>query len=240
MIWCLHGAVGQAADWDDFSKAMAAQGKACRAVDLWRFLECEGISLEKWAQVFNSEVKAAGEEENVLVGYSMGGRLALQALLAEPGLWQRAVIVSAHSGLLDERAKLERMADDAEWAGLALTGQWSSFLQKWDAQGVLQGSPPKDPDPRIRLVNRRRAIARSFMEWSLGKQADLAARLGEVSCPTLWLTGREDRKFSELAQRVTQLLENGQHAEFDCGHRLPWEKPAQFFEAVEEFLAADS
>ena len=53
MIWCLHGAVGQAADWDEFSKAMAAKGKTCRGVELWRFLECEGILLAKSGPQFS-------------------------------------------------------------------------------------------------------------------------------------------------------------------------------------------
>ena len=79
MIWFLHGAVGQAGDWDDFSKQLAAEGKTSRAVDLWRFLECEGMSISDWAEAFNAEVEAVGEEENILVGYSMGGRLALHA-----------------------------------------------------------------------------------------------------------------------------------------------------------------
>ena len=57
--------------------------------------------------------------------------------------------------------------------GLALTSDWKQLLEKWDSQGVLQGRDAENPDPRMRLVNRRRAIARSFMEWTLGKQANL-------------------------------------------------------------------
>lgn len=239
MIWCLHGAVGQAADWNEFSRSLAAQNKVSRAVEVWRFLECEGLSLTEWAAAFNAEVRAAGEKENILVGYSMGGRLALHALLQAPELWQKAIIVSAHPGLTEEREKLERMADDAGWAGQALTADWSQFLAKWDAQGVLQGAPAPDPDPRIKLVNRRRAIARSFMEWSLGKQADLSARFSEISCPVLWLTGSRDLKFTQLAQQVVPLFRNGSHELLETGHRLPWEDSTAFFNSVEVFLNRD-
>ena len=119
-----------------------------------------------------------------MVAYSMGGRLALHALLDDPELWTKAVIASAHPGLLDERDKLERVASDAEWAGLALTSDCGQFLQRWDAQSVLQEQASEQPDPRMRLVNRRRAIARSFMEWSLGKQENLRERFSEVRCPS--------------------------------------------------------
>ena len=38
--WCLHGAVGMAADWRGFAKNLAAAAIGSRAVDLWRFLDC--------------------------------------------------------------------------------------------------------------------------------------------------------------------------------------------------------
>ena len=237
MIWCLHGALGQAGDWNSFSQEMAADGRTCRGVELWRFLECEGIGLVDWAAAFNAEVRAAGEKENFLVGYSMGGRLALHALLDDPDLWTKALIVSAHPGLLEEREKLERMAGDAEWAGLALTSDWTQFLQKWDAQAVLQGRESESPDPRIRLVNRRRAIARSFMEWSLGKQENLRARFSEVTCPVLWLTGERDEKFGALAREAVPLLAQGRHEVMPAvGHRLPWEAAASFAKLAGDFL----
>lgn len=236
MIWCLHGAVGQAGDWDLFSQEFGKKGKACRAVELWRFLECEGMSLTEWAAAFNAEVAAAGEKENTLVGYSLGGRLALHALLDAPDLWAQAVIISAHPGLLDERAKLDRMASDAEWAGRALTSDWSQFLKSWDAQGVLRGASAKTPDPRMRLVNRRRALARSFMEWSLGKQENLSERLAEIRCPLLWVTGKQDDKFTLLAREAVALLAKGSHCEIESGHRVPWEAASDFAEKVAGFL----
>ena len=237
MIWCLHGAVGQAADWSPLTQALAAKGQTCRAVDLWRFLECEGISLRKWAAVFNAEVAAAGEEENILLGYSMGGRLALHALLDNPSLWNKSLIISAHPGLQDERAKLERMADDAEWAGKALTTDWNTFLQSWDQQGVLQGREPQKPDPRSKLINRRRAIARSFMEWTLGKQDDLRSPLTKLDTPLLWLTGERDRKFTQLAQELIPSLPRARHLALpEVGHRVPWEAPNELLEQLNEFL----
>ncbi len=242
MIWCLHGAVGQASDWDSFSSAMASKGISCRAVELWRFLECEALSLEAWAESFNLEVKAAENEQNILVGYSMGGRLALHALLEDSELWDRVVIVSAHPGLVTDSERLERMARDAEWAGLALTAEWSAFLNRWDRQEVLlevdlnKGMESQRPS-RSKLVNRRRAIARSFMEWSLGKQGDLRASLDKVLCPLLWISGEKDEKFSLLAKDVVSLIENGEHLVIpNSGHRVPWEVPEEFEQAVLSFI----
>ena len=34
-LWCLHGAVGLASDWDDFKSGMESGGHQVYAIDLW-------------------------------------------------------------------------------------------------------------------------------------------------------------------------------------------------------------
>ena len=126
--WCLHGAVGMAADWRGFAKNLAASGIGSRAVDLWRFLDCGPMSLAEFAKALNAE--AGGEvfrgSGRALAGYSMGGRLALHALLESGHPWQAAVIVSGHPGLESDRS-VRRSADTA-WA--------TAIHDEFDAQGV--------------------------------------------------------------------------------------------------------
>ena len=109
MIWCLHGAVGMAEDWKDFAAEWGRRGETVRRVDLYRFVDCEPMELAAFGKAFSEEVRAGGEPgNNVLVGYSMGGRLALHALLeaAGEGVFSKAVIVSAHAGLSGERERV--------------------------------------------------------------------------------------------------------------------------------------
>lgn len=227
-IWCLHGAVGMAEDW----KGFAVPGWAVKRVDLWRFLDCCPMALAEFAAALNEEA-AAGEGRRVLLGYSMGGRLALHALLAG-GPWDAGVIVSAHPGLENEQARVERMAADAAWAGRALTGDWRDFLRRWESQDVLAGA---EMEGRDGLDPRRQAVARSFMDWSLGVQLPLWGSLGEVKRPLLWVAGERDEKFKALAKRAVGLLPEaeGWIAE-SAGHRVPWEVPEAFAGKVGEFL----
>ena len=46
--WCLHGAVGMAADFRSFAKSLAAEKTGSRAVDLWRFLECQPMPIAEF------------------------------------------------------------------------------------------------------------------------------------------------------------------------------------------------
>ncbi|MDB6080594.1 MAG: hypothetical protein JWO82_4341 [Akkermansiaceae bacterium] len=231
-LWCLHGAVGAAADWRGF----AVPGWAVQRVDLWRFLDCCPMSLPEFGQALNEEARAAGagEGKQVLVGYSMGARLALHALLAG-GPWDAAVLVGPHPGLEDPAERAARRAADAEWAARALSGDWDDFLAAWNAQPVLASSATL-PERSV-LKIRRQAIARSFMDWSLGAQEPLWDRLGEVKCPVLWVTGEADPKFQALASRAVPLLPNVESwSAPGSGHRVPWQAASAFAARVGEFL----
>lgn len=233
MIWALHGAVGSVLDWREFADSVSKQGQQLRRIDLWKFLECCPMPLENFGASLASEIVRV-DPEPVLVGYSMGGRLALHALLAQPVLWKAAIIVSAHPGLSDELERVERRAKDAEWSALALKGEWSEFIQKWQSQTVLKGVEMPE---RSSLKNRRVAISRSFVDWSLGVQSDLRSRLSEITCPVLWLTGEHDMKFTSLAREAVPKLPNFEHRTIaQSGHRLPWEIPHFFSKVCCEFL----
>jgi len=234
MIWALHGAVGMAADWREFAAAMPSHLGGVRRLDLWRFLDCCPMSLDECGRALAEEIKRI-DPEPTLIGYSMGGRLALHAMLNQPGLWKSAVIISAHPGLKNESDRVERREKDAEWSALALKGDWADFIAKWNAQGVLGGGLEM-PD-RIKLKERRVSVARSFVDWSLGTQGDLTADLARITCPTLWLTGERDAKFTQLAELAVPQLQYGKHEVIPgCGHRVPWEQPDAFQGTCAEFL----
>jgi 2-succinyl-6-hydroxy-2,4-cyclohexadiene-1-carboxylate synthase len=234
MIWALHGAVGMAADWREYAASLPSELGGVRRLDLWRFLDCCPMPLEKFGDTLAGEITHV-DPAPVLVGYSMGGRLALHALIARPDLWKAAIIISAHPGLSDEAERSERREKDAEWSALALKGGWSEFLQRWEAQSVIGGAgemPDRNP-----LKGRRASIARSFIDWSLGAQADLSKGLKGVTCPVLWLTGERDGKFTEIAKGVVPDIPKAEHVIIpDCGHRVPWEKPREFSAACRDFL----
>ena len=237
-IWCLHGAVGSAADWHPFRDRWQSAGYDFRAVDLWRFLDCCPRSMVDTAIALNAEV-ASYTGTNLLVGYSMGGRMGLQALLAENSPWDAAVIIAAHPGLESEREKSERRKSDAEWSALCHRGDWAEFLQKWQGQAILR--QPSDAViagmDREPLIQRRKEISRSFVSWSLGAQENFWPRLPEIEVPVLWLTGRDDDKFTRLAQRACGLLPDARHLIVPAaGHRVPWQQPELFAEAVLKFF----
>jgi 2-succinyl-6-hydroxy-2,4-cyclohexadiene-1-carboxylate synthase len=237
--WCLHGAVGVASDWRGLAKRLAAAAIGTRAVDLWRFLECAPLTLPEFGKALNAD--AGGEvfrgSGRALLGYSMGGRMALHALLEANQPWQAAVLVSAHPGLESAAERSARLAADAAWATQAFAGDWQQFLNAWNAQPLLGTTAIREAPAARALVTRRREVARSFVDWSLGGQAPLWERLAEINIPVLWVAGANDGKFLALAERAAGLSPRARLAVAPaCGHRVPWENEAWLAETTAHFL----
>ncbi|MCF6313342.1 MAG: alpha/beta fold hydrolase [Verrucomicrobiales bacterium] len=211
MIYALHGMLGDARDWQGL-------GIGVRAVDLWRQLEL-GADLEAWGRNFNEQVVGEGHD---LVGYSMGGRLALHALLDRPRAWRSLVVLSTHPGLSDLRQRELRLKEDRAWAVLARSLPWADFLQKWNAQAVLKSVEPSAG--QMDLQDRRERVARAFECWSLGRQEDLRGALAGCCTPVLWITGELDEKFTQLVAEVVSGNHFFEHQVIaGAGHRLLFE-----------------
>ena len=237
--WCLHGAVGVAADWRGIAKRLAAATISSRAVDLWRFLDDAPLPRGAFGKALNTD--AGGEvfrgSGRALLGYSLGARLALHALL-EPGHpWQAAVLVSAHPGLEAAAERSARLEADSAWAARAFGGDWQEFLDAWNAQPLLGQTVIRDASASRSLVTRRREVARSFMDWSLGAQQPLWQRLAQITIPVLWVAGERDEKFLALAQRAAALSPHARLAVATAsGHRVPWENDAWLADTTARFL----
>lgn len=237
--WCLHGAVGLQSDFRPFSQRMAEAKYSTRAVDLWRFLACDPMPLNQFGPALNAD--ASGNvfrgKSRALLGYSMGGRLALHSLLEKNHPWQAAIIIGAHPGLEDPAERDARLSTDAEWATKALLGSWEEFTTAWNAQAILASTTIHSAQDINRLALRRREIARSFVDWSLGAQKPLWDELPKIDIPVLWVVGEKDEKFRALAERATQLLPQAKLAIAPhAGHRVPWEATDWLTQTVSSFL----
>ncbi len=225
MIHCLHGSVGHFSNWDLLEESL---GEDIVSHDLWQLFKKKTPSLAQAAHAINAQAS----QGDILLGYSMGGRVALHALINEPKKWRAAIIISAHPGLNEGHS--ERLAQDKQWSHLA-TSDWHEFLQKWNSQSIL---PKVTRGLELAPASDQSAVAKSFRHWSLAKQNDLRPLVPKITCPLLWITGEKDQKFTNLAQDCIPLLPNATHFTIsNCGHRVPWEAPQAFTQTVQDFLA---
>lgn len=237
--WCLHGSAGLYSDWKSVRGGLAEMGVVTRAVDLWRFLQCQAMDYRAFGAALNAEANAlpAVVGPRVLVGYSMGGRLALHGILDEASEWDAAVIISAHPGLVSEEERMARRAADAVWAARAMKDEWSDFMEAWNQQPVLRGAKVRGEGEDFLLKNRRVEIARSFIEWSLGMQRPLWERLSEIQIPVLWVVGERDENYLQMGKEAVKKIPRGElWVAPGAGHRVPWEAEIEFLAVLSGFI----
>jgi len=229
MIWALHGNLGHPSDWQGIREAMPEATFV--TPNLW---EGAIVPFGEWAKRLNEEVR--GDPCPVILGYSLGARLAMHAILEPVNPWKAAIFLSAHPGLEQTGERSFRTTADRQWAELLREGHCENFLEGWNAQGPLEGEPISGEQSAV-LTSYPEAIAKGFDVWSLGNQEDLRAALASSPVPQLWVAGAEDRKFSAIMRQAAAGNPSATYAEIEgSGHRVPLRNPAGLAECVRRFL----
>lgn len=178
----------------------------------------------------------------VLMGYSMGGRLALHFAAAFPERVAALVLVGASPGLEDAEARADRVSADASLAERIEADGVPAFVERWSKLPII-ASQSRIAQPylremrRRRLENRSHGLANSLRGVGTGALPSLWDALPELNIPTLLLTGEEDQKFHGIAQRMAVLLPNARHTMIPgAGHCAHLERPEEAAAALSDFL----
>jgi 2-succinyl-6-hydroxy-2,4-cyclohexadiene-1-carboxylate synthase len=108
VVFC-HGFTQTSASWKPIAAQVAMLGHEAVVVDLPGHGGSSGVraDLRRTADMVTSMVGRAS-----YVGYSMGGRLCLQAALLYPGVVRRLALIGANPGIVDDRERATRITDD--------------------------------------------------------------------------------------------------------------------------------
>ena len=175
----------------------------------------------------------------VLVGYSMGARIALHAILAEPDCASAVVLVSGTAGIADDAARSTRRAADAALAARILELGTGPFIEEWLAQPMFAGLPRSDADRALRATNRPESLARSVLRLGQGVQEPLWDRLGRIARPVTVIAGSDDPRYAEEAVRIAAVVQRGSSTVIaGAGHAVHVQEPAAVASAVRAAIAA--
>lgn len=211
-LYALHGMLGLPSDWHPFFPHAECP-----------FLfEKRPLPFHKWATAFNESVDPS--EDNILIGYSLGGRLALQALLHSPSLWCGAILIS--TGLKSQPGRLD---DDRAWASKFETMPWEDLMKLWNGQKIFQHT--FTPCRNEGDFNRSH-LAGALLEWSIGLQGDLLNQLKHLSVPLLWIYGERDPNFLKIPPSPLSKMTLCP----DAGHRLQWDNSSFFKQTANTFI----
>lgn len=216
----LHGFFGLPTDWDFLESEF-------QKIDLYSY---DYKDLRQFAKEFNQSFK---NQQSTVIGYSLGGRLALHALIDNPSLWKSAIIVSAHPGLSNDHEKEMRLKDDIKWSERILSDDWFSLMNDWNSRSIFG----KNRDLLLRNEQDydRQKLADLLVRTSLGIQDDLKEAISELPMPIYWVVGQQDQKYVQVIQPLK--FKNPLSKVIivpNAAHRVPWEQPDIFGKIVEE------
>lgn len=239
IVLFLHGFLGSGAD---FAPVISQLSNRCLTIDLpghgeTRFTEEYTMSNTAIA-IVNSLNELQIDQAN-LVGYSMGGRLALYLALNYPNRFPKAAIESGSPGLKTEREQSDRIQRDRELAN-RLETDFDQFLIDWYNQPLFRSfkeHPQFEQMLKMRSCNDPIALARSLREMGTGMQPSLWEKLQSHHNPLLLIVGECDRKFVAINQEMAWLCETAEFAIAPkAGHSVHFEKLDWFVDRIKSFF----
>ena len=191
---------------------------------------------DDWTKDFCDRAELAiNGEKSILLGYSLGGRLALHACIHRPDLWQGVVVVGADPGLGSSEEKNQQFTRDRNWADRLKKEPLEQLVREWDEQPVfcgIENSAPRNLEELDPIQ-----LSQQFEVFSKGLQQNLVPALSELKTPpVLFLAGEKDKKYQQIGDELAELcpVVKSQWVE-DSGHRVPWENPESFSRILIDF-----
>lgn len=255
----LHGFAQSADSWNDVAVSFKAQ-HAVYALDLighghsdkpvdssFYTLEAQGAAL----RAFLRQVTDETGRRPCVVGYSMGGRVALSALAADVLEFTRVacalVLESAGVGFKTDEERLRATEQDILRARCLRTGGIETFMEEWERLPLFATQQNLTCEIRARvrrdrLANSAEALALTFEQAGqhvmpfrkeIFNALSAFERLGST---TLYLVGALDDAYRHLSESLALLQGVSVKVTANAGHNIHLEAPDLFVATIENFL----
>ena len=234
----LHGFTGSLATWDMLSEQLSTHFTVYR-LDLMghgKTSPASGQRMRLTQQVKDLETLLATRSEPwIVLGYSMGGRIALMLSVISERV-ARTIAVSTTPGIETATERKARRTSDRVLAARLEKDGLEAFIDYWETLGLFtpQDQLPEDQRKQLRQERLNQTVA--------GLSASLRAQ-GTGSMPPLWaclpkeidwIVGEKDEKFRQIASRAASLEKI--HVISHASHAPHIDQPQKFVTMVKNLL----
>jgi 2-succinyl-6-hydroxy-2,4-cyclohexadiene-1-carboxylate synthase len=231
VVTLLHGFTLAGASWDELVAKMPARWK-------WLAPDLRGHGSAQTSPATMDDCAAdlvtlwnhLGIERSHVVGYSMGGRLALHVAVRLPERTRSLLTIGAHAGLDEDARAKRRLADEALADRIERDGV-ESFVQRWESRPMFAGIRRRGPDfaawlHQLRLGNKAGGLAASLRGMGAGAMEPLWDELDEIDLPCTFVAGEDDVPFMHAAARLRKAVDRSRmRSVSDSGHSVQFERP---------------
>src|SRR3954451_24367061 len=217
----LHGFTQTRQSWRRTARALAARYRA-----IVPDLPGHGQAASRTASFDACAAYVRALAPATLVGYSMGGRIALHAALQVPV--ERLILVGASPGIKDLAERAQRKQAHEALADRIETLTIEAFAPEWGSQPLFAGQPERVRAAAYadRLRNTPHGLAAALRGLGTGVMEPLWDRLPELDLPVTLIVGERDEKFRAIAERMRERLPRAELTIVPgAGHAAQLERP---------------
>lgn len=239
----LHGFLGSSQDWQPVIDRLKDRYR-CLAIDLpghGRSIHLSPASYT-FPVLVNEMLTLAWPAQIILIGYSMGGRVALALAAQAPQRFKAVFIESASLGLANLVEKTQRLHHDRLLAQKLLQDGLENFLTFWYNQPLFT-SLKKRLESNSDFLNKRRSgqaaeLAKALEGLSVGNQEDLRERIHAFQGPMAYLAGKLDSKYVREGESLQSRHSSCTFFPVEgVGHNIHEEDLDSYFHILESFLS---
>ncbi len=170
---------------------------------------------------------ASAMQHGILIGYSMGARMALHVALQHPHMVSQLILISGTPGLATQADRTARLQSDNELADHIEKIGTSTFIDEWLALPIFSGLSEQTNQRNDRIRNTAQGLADSLRFAGTGTQEPQWQNLHQLSMPVHLIVGELDNKFTTIAKDMQPLLQSSEMKVVpNVGHTVHLEDPA--------------
>lgn len=236
----LHGFTGAASNWGPFISSWSQRFKVIRVDLIGHGVTDAPTDTKRYSMMqavcdMVSVLDKLSIEKASILGYSMGGRLALATAVRYPERINALLLESSSPGLRTEQERRDRVQRDEALANCIEQDGVGSFIDRWEKLPLFATQREQDRDilRHQRMKNNPTGLAGSLRGMGTGAQESLWGALLSLHLPVRLVAGALDDKFCGIAGEMDHALPNSQVITVpDAGHAVHVEKPRSFDKIV--------
>lgn len=243
----LHGFTGAADTWAGLTATLTADytviapdlighGRSDAPADVERY------RMPRAAADLVALLRQLGHERAAWIGYSLGGRTALQVVADHPDAVEVLILEGASPGIADDEERAARVRSDEAMAERIERNGVEAFIDTWEQVPLFASQLTLPAETRAairatRTANTATGLANSLRGMGAGAQDPVLDRLAAIDMPTLLIAGELDTKYVGIAGDMARTMPDAtMHAIEGAGHAAHLERPAAFQRPLLEFL----
>ena len=244
LIILMHGFMGSGAIFEQLSLELAHDARVI-AFDLLGHGSSEGaemhyrFSTNEQVADLRSFIEQMNDRPIILMGYSMGARLALSFATKYPQLLSGLVLESGSFGIEDPTEAQKRQSLDGHRTD-EIQANFNDFLARWNAMPLFQSLHSKALPSEYASIQKFQDpiwMANSLLGFGTGTMPCLHNELSKLEVPTQLMVGGDDTKFIAINQRMHQQIPNSYLSIIrKSGHRVHVDAPEQWLQTVQPFI----